>query len=805
MSIPLFIGPDAKDNSRTKLIDLMPNIGVTEYGGASIEEALKDFENINSYPTGIIQLQIPGYATKPIVTKTGSVWSIWSGRIGIGSLVLAAAGVLAVATGVGAVAAPYLFLASAAAGGASAGLSLADRLRQSDVSFTGVAIDIVGMAASFAGAGSAIQAIRYGSIEASMVYRSTRFLVLTEYTTNAISGVLVTVDGVNQIGKILESKNLSSTQQIDALVRLLSSLALNGGLIAYGSHDVGQAKTRVLNALGSEGNLARSMTADSLHALNALDDQTLKALHGATLEQVQGMVTLVRENPQRVAQLSKHFGGSEIVAELKTNLPKTLADLEAGLVARTGKAAPVAGIRGTDVYNLSHERPDPKNPSGPKLGALGPNDIKEQVGKTLKTSNGGTLVFKEQRALSGPPKIELVYTLTLPGSTNTIEVTVRARDVANLAPAQAHQVASGISEAGPARLVVEPNGPPWTARMEINNRLSKDEAKFVVEHEANEVAELFQRHPNPTQAELAVEMEASLFRTNSKSSYVTAHDKAAVAELFSLWDDLKSIRIRERQARTAGKISEADAFKEQIARREQSLERQMQWLGIFDPNNFEQRIKILRNNGPAGEELIENAQHILATIELTQIGKAGLTGEAASFLNPETVRHLRFAGPNKGEFINSGIYGGHYTGSLREFVEINSQFAIVERGVPFAAKDGNVMRTFDQYRWTGTIDPPQKGTPGYPVAGSPIPPNWEHANVPKTTVDNFGLFLQDVESSWSTWRTNNKTNSKGAPGLAMDEPGGEFNQVSPAGLKIQGRFTFTKPDDWKIITAYVIP
>src|SRR5262249_30620287 len=52
----LYAGPSASDPHRVVLVDLLPGVDRIEYGGATIQDALTDFEHGNAYPVGSIQL-----------------------------------------------------------------------------------------------------------------------------------------------------------------------------------------------------------------------------------------------------------------------------------------------------------------------------------------------------------------------------------------------------------------------------------------------------------------------------------------------------------------------------------------------------------------------------------------------------------------------------------------------------------------------------------------------------------------------------------------------------------------------------
>lgn len=242
-SLALFIGPDASDPSRVKLVDLTPGASRIEYGGRDAAGALDAFDRGNSYPHGQILLEIPQNdagippQTREIEPNGRSFLQGAADNLGWASLGLAGLGLLALTNPITAVAAPYLFVASAGSGGISAGLSLADELQQANPSGIRVAIDVAGLASSILGGAAAFRAIRQGAA-VTLASQGGRFLIYSGFTADAISGVLVSVEGVDQINQILNAEGLSPRQQADAIARILANLAVNAGLLAYGAQDL---------------------------------------------------------------------------------------------------------------------------------------------------------------------------------------------------------------------------------------------------------------------------------------------------------------------------------------------------------------------------------------------------------------------------------------------------------------------------------------------------------------------------------------------------------------------------------------
>jgi hypothetical protein len=235
--LALFVGPDASDPKQIKLLDLTPGASRIEYGGADIEKAIDDFAGGNSYPKGLIKLEIPGGRDRTIETRGQSFLGGVASKSGWASLGLAGLGFAALVTPGGQVLVPYLFLGATVAGGVSSAASIANELQQAKPNALQIAIDVLGLASSLANGGAVFQALRGSGTEAAQSVAG-RFLIYAEFTSDAVAGVLLTVESVGQINQIVNTEGMSRSEKVTALVRILSFLGINGGLIAYGAKDL---------------------------------------------------------------------------------------------------------------------------------------------------------------------------------------------------------------------------------------------------------------------------------------------------------------------------------------------------------------------------------------------------------------------------------------------------------------------------------------------------------------------------------------------------------------------------------------
>ena len=247
LQLAIFVGPDARDPRRVKLVDLTPGVSRVEYSGASLQAALDDFRDGNAYPTGLVRVEVPQNGagipalTRDIRTTGESLWQAWSSGLGWASLGLVAVGVVAAFVPGGQVVAGVCFVAAAGTGAASGGLSLYDRLQQAEISARGVAIDVLGIASSILGGAGAIafKGLKAGSA-VTVAGRGTRFILWTGLSADLSGGVLIAWEGVEQIQTILASGEMSQGEKINSIVLVLSNLALNGGLLALSVRGAGQ-------------------------------------------------------------------------------------------------------------------------------------------------------------------------------------------------------------------------------------------------------------------------------------------------------------------------------------------------------------------------------------------------------------------------------------------------------------------------------------------------------------------------------------------------------------------------------------
>jgi hypothetical protein len=312
-SVPLslFVGPAAGNSRRVVLVDLMPGVDRSEYGGNTLETALKDFERGNAYPDGSIKLKVPSNRlglptlTKTFQTKGESDFSRWAGRVGWASLGLTAAGIIAGLIPGGQPVAMVCFIAAGAAGVASGGLSLYDRLQKAEVNGTGVALDVASIAGSMIGAAGAVRALKMGTAF-TFAGKTGRFLLYSGFATDTVAGLIISVEGVGQLNTILDNRELSRTEKLGAIIRVLATLALHGSLLVLSAKELKNVRQRVTSVLGKD--VTAKLSPEALQGLTLLDENALKKLVGLNSARLGQVATLAKTDLRVANRLSLLFG-----------------------------------------------------------------------------------------------------------------------------------------------------------------------------------------------------------------------------------------------------------------------------------------------------------------------------------------------------------------------------------------------------------------------------------------------------------------------------------------------------------------
>jgi hypothetical protein len=757
-TLSMFIGPKSGDPSRTMLVDLTPGAEYVEHEGKSVEDAIKHFDDNNKYGTGqiLVHFDGPPAVDKRLKTTGDTDLEDAASKTGIGSAVLVGLGILAAATGVGAVAAPYLIAGGLAAGVTSGGLSIANELRKAHPSALKISIDVAGIVGALAGAGGMAQAARMGSVELAMTTLTGRFFIYTGFAFDVSGGILLAVDTGEKIEQIRNS-SMSEEEKIDAIQKLILQAVVVGGLIAYGAHDVGTARARVSSFVGEER--VAKVRGTTLYTLQSLDDAALQSLRKVPVDEFEAVAAAMAKDPRKAAALSKAYG-EKFIDELRANPARSLEETADVLGARAAGApvGPVGGTKGADVYKL-----DPK-------GGIRSKDRFEKGLGTKNLREGrmhGATIDPSKTAFTEKP-LSARLEVTVKGE--TLRVTVEPRPTADLA-AGAHGGDAGAGRIAELKPPAKP-GDPWTATVHLDNHLTQDLVPIVLGHELDEMADFIVTKGAKGIGSLAGEMEAGIFVSWSKRGTktppsVTSHDRANAREFLSVAADLRAAEMELR------KKPGDPGWTNRVNARKESLEKLIKNMGLRDPEHIELKLATLRESltdmdasrknllikpdditevSPF-DAMVENVQRGVTKTEALAATATRAQGTQTIF-DDALVAHAMKAKPRShADFLTQGISGGHHDASLKEFVAANPNYAVVQQ---HEASSGFVTyRSYDQYRWnekSGRL-PTKYGEPGHPNGKGPIDAGWEKAvDVPKTTFDEAPMFFADADRIIKDWQ-----------------------------------------------------
>lgn len=250
--LTMYLGP-AK-NGGLLLVDATPGAREMEYRGDDIDSLFNDVvSRASSYPKGRLFFEIPKnnhhikHGMYHISTEGDSDMGALSKATGWASLAAAGAGVVSLFVPGGQVVAPFLFMGSSALGAVSAGTSLADQADNASVDKAGVTLDVLTIASSLIGLGAAGVAARSGGNALLGGTRWGRYVLYTNLGLEGAAGMVLTYDGVAQIKAISEKEGMSPEDKRNAIVRLIATLAVTGGLFVLSAKDLAGLQKRGLS------------------------------------------------------------------------------------------------------------------------------------------------------------------------------------------------------------------------------------------------------------------------------------------------------------------------------------------------------------------------------------------------------------------------------------------------------------------------------------------------------------------------------------------------------------------------------
>jgi hypothetical protein len=384
-------------------------------------------------------------------------------------------------------------------------------------------------------------------------------------------------------------------------------------------------------------------------------------------------------------------------------------------------------------------------------------------------------------------------------------------------------------------------GGNWRANVSLDNRLPLANAEFLLGNELDEIAVILHAQPGATSAEIAREMDNSLFRRGAaENPRITADDRATAGELFEIHS--KRVQLeRERDLLRARPSALSPAESERLAQVEREIPSHQQsqarlagYMALDDEANAVLKVRLLREAAiernrlervpiASRQQVMEQWEEFLGNIQLgpaTAIliahgGAFGGGGIGPTTLTPQVVAHLMYPEPhapvpgtNVNDFRRSGVSGGHLDSALTDFLHNHPEYGYyLHLEGNTSTNAGETYRRYAQYMWTGTGAPPAPGAVGHPSGSGSLDSGWVRSTVPKTTVTNFALFMEDSERALWLWVRNPvRMPTYFGPGATAGTHI-EFMQEVPGGPRITGFFDFDPTriagERFRIRTAFI--
>jgi hypothetical protein len=473
----------------------------------------------------------------------------------------------------------------------------------------------------------------------------------------------------------------------------------------------------------------------------------------------------ISSDPERAAALY-HQHGDRFLAEIQAH---PLDALDA-IASRLGAGSPHAADAG--VFDLTNTRTLNVTGTGGATsttvdGNLGPSNLNQDLrGMANKPrTHGATVSFDRRASTAADYSTGRVTVIDTSGAPTTVELEVRG--TRNL------DTPGGAAGPEPTDLQLLPPDPAngrqhWQAKITVSNRLRRADVEFAVGREIDEAVEIVtgNRHRS-----ISADQQAVAFRPGghmvANAGQTSAADRATLQQLRDLWADLsKQKQALNRQERI-----------EQIRR----LLRQMD---LDDPERFARRLPLLRSMGLTEAEW-KPLQTMIEGQAFAALLHPGLTA-TQPVITDSVVTHMLHPEPQSAkDFMHGGIYGGHQTANLRQFITDHPEYEIVQ------------IRSVN----STTSPPPPIGDPTRPggaAFGSSQQAMWSIAGVPKTTADNLQAFLRDAETAWESWRSTSPNARSTASKAQFTTP------PNAAGVAFEGGFNFNAgpPPSWTLNTIY---
>jgi hypothetical protein len=504
------------------------------------------------------------------------------------------------------------------------------------------------------------------------------------------------------------------------------------------------------------------------------------------------------------------------------------------------RTAPGGAVLGTGVYEL--------DPAGPLTMNRVLNAV-QRGSAAWRSRLGGQATFSTTRAAPATattPAVaggsELVITIppAAPGGPSTSVTVAINFDVVPSVSALAAPASHG-AEAGPARLSISRGaGGQWVAQIILDKGIGANpDIQNLVGHELDEAARIVQRVERDPTTSIDTEQEARVFRAGGTAGPLSAHDAASAHELRGLFEQLTpALSAYDAASTAAGRGGGAPIpalVKTNFEVAERRLGALLDAMGFADPTTRGPKLQaLLTELGlPADTPLARYIDYYARMREARTLLQAYTAGPqfggpagGQSVLSPELVSHLAHAGAERGtlatgtagNFVSSGVPGGHVEGSLYAFEAAHPEYAfVVWRTKGAAGTDFKLHLQYEQLPATAGAAPP--GRPPRtlapaPAAGAAFPrsgtappfPGWHASNAAKSTAGSLDVMLGQIEQGFVAWQSS-PTGAAALPPtgtrFVIGDLGGRPSMVSSQGVKFGGVVVREPGGGFRLTSAWV--
>jgi hypothetical protein len=367
-----------------------------------------------------------------------------------------------------------------------------------------------------------------------------------------------------------------------------------------------------------------------------------------------------------------------------------------------------------------------------------------------------------------------------------VSVFVSAEAHSTLESRPRHVNARGEEEAGPARVTVKRLNGELQASIFVGNKVDQLNVDNIVGHELDEIADILYRRPEASEAEIAAEMQASVFRQDTVAgAKPTAHDRAQAAEYLTVVGQLAEYRREVDRLESKVTPTARDREMLEIARRgfeerEKNVKEMSKVMGLDLPEHAAEKLSLLRTVSRESGTMSRASDHQREawSAELiqrsTKYAKSRYPEAFTGSMPDHRVAHVIMPEPHSalgapGAFRESGLKGGHQDAELHRFVDEHPELGYrLEQDGPEKVVDGVTYRKYKQFLMTpsGEI---------------------QHGE-PKTTTTDAAKLVADGQTVFAGWlRTTGGSTLKTEKGMPWKGATAEGIAISGYAQIVDGR------------------